>query len=54
MLRANHPATLGWLVDLEFDGDHGRLPIVAITQGGNRLGAVGFRLDGPDSELAAE
>ena len=42
ILRTNHPATLDWLDSNE--GEHGghRLPLVAITPGGARLGAIDY------------
>lgn len=45
ILRANHPATLDWLQESGGDGQRRRLPLVAVTRGGVRLGIVDYEID---------
>lgn len=45
ILRANHPATLDWLEQSGGDGPERKLPLVAVTKGGIRLGCVPYTLE---------
>ncbi len=45
ILRANHPATLDWLEQSGGEGRERRLPLVAVTKGGVRLGRIAYLLD---------
>jgi len=45
ILRANHPATLDWLEQSGGEGTTRQLPLVAVTEGGVRLGRVPYSVD---------
>ena len=45
ILRANHPAMLDWLEESGGDGPERKLPLVAVTKRGVRLGCVPYRVD---------
>ena len=45
ILRANHPAVLDWLEDSGGGGERRKLPLVAITKNGVRLGCAEYSVD---------
>jgi hypothetical protein len=45
ILRANHPAALDWLEQSGGDGLERKLPLLAVTKGGVRLGCVPYSIE---------